>query len=61
MAVYTHISWEEMEEILSNYYDMNEWELVTFEPISDGVSNSNYKVEVRKRNLNLGSVQQTEQ
>ena len=40
---------EEMEEILSHYYDPNEWELDEFEPISEGVSNTNYKISVRRK------------
>lgn len=59
MAVYTKITREEMEEILSHYYDMNEWELDDFHPISEGVSNSNYVVTVKRRESVLGSVQQT--
>lgn len=49
MAVYTQISHEEMEEIVSHYYDMNEWELVEFRPIAEGVSNSNYLISVKRR------------
>lgn len=49
MAVYIQITREEMIEILSHYYDLNEWELDTFEPISEGVSNTNYKITVKRR------------
>lgn len=49
MAVYTQITREEMIEMLSHYYDPNEWELDTFEPISEGVSNTNYKITVKRR------------
>ena len=49
MAVYTEITRKEMEEILSHYYDPDEWELDEFEPISEGVSNTNYKITVKKK------------
>lgn len=49
MAVYTKITREEMVELLSHYYDPNEWELDEFEPISEGVSNTNYKISVRRK------------
>ena len=55
MAVYTKITREEMIELLSHYYDPSEWELDEFEPISEGVSNTNYKISIRKV---LGTVQQ---
>lgn len=49
MAVYTHITREEMEKILSHYYDKNEWELDEFKPIAEGVSNSNYFISVKRK------------
>lgn len=57
MAVYTRLTRDEMSEILAHYFDPEEWELGTFEPIPEGVSNSNYKITVVRRKV-LGSVQQ---
>ncbi len=50
MAVYTILSREEMTDILSHYYDLDEWELDEFEPIAEGSSNTNYKISLRRRN-----------
>lgn len=49
MAVYTKISRPEMVEILSHYYDLNEYELVDMQPLTEGVSNTNYVITIRKK------------
>ena len=49
MAVYTKITLPEMVEILSHYYDLNEYELAEMQPISDGISNTNYVITVKRK------------
>ena len=45
MAVYTHLTNEQIIELLKQYY--NDFELIEPKPISEGVSNSNYLITVR--------------
>lgn len=48
MAVYTKLDREEVLKLLSEY-DLGDWVLDDFEPIAEGVSNTNYLVRMKKK------------
>lgn len=56
MAVYTHLSWEDMLELLEQYGLLKDYDLVEVKPISEGVSNTNYKITLREKPQNTESL-----
>jgi hypothetical protein len=50
MTVYTKLTREEVEQLVLEYFGPDV-ELVSYEPISDGVTNSNYIVTTRPKDV----------
>jgi hypothetical protein len=56
MAVYTKLTRLEMEELVNQFLG-DDVELVSFDPIAEGVSNTNYLITTRKKRIyKIGSI-----
>jgi len=52
MAVFTHISEEEIKKIIKNYPELESLEFVSLTPIIEGSSNTNYLLKMKQRTDN---------